>query len=290
MLFLPIFEPNNFDYLLQHSMVTTLFTFPANTFTFDSPSTSLGYISKRQYQAKFKIALILVQNEAAFDKHQIDESFQSDFSKWCLNECPFDFSSTITPPTKQKDTSRNPTLRQFGPFSMNIKNFPTKPPLHPRSTDLCIKLHKYLIQLTSIAKLGPDLVKSLFHLINAPERNTISTNDIIGDPIETSSVIRISKRFRNLCWAPLDRNAGCLFVCCPQFYFDALKKLFYDDSHYEHSNLTPEYILSEWKKFYTKEKLAKLFKWPTKTDKLPYSYALMKNKDVLKQIQFLRIN
>ena len=105
--------------------------------------------------------------------------------------------------------------------------------------------------------------------------------------METSSVIRISKRFRNLCWAPLDRNAGCLFVCCPQFYFDALKKLFYDDSHYEHSNLTPEYILSEWKKFYMKETLAELFKWPTETDKLPYSYALMKNKDVSRSRPFV---
>jgi hypothetical protein len=120
----------------------------------------------------------------------------------------------------------------------------------------------------------------LFHLINAPERNLQSTNAIIGKPLETSTIIPVSKRLKNLCWAPLDRNAGCLFVCCPLFYFDALKKLFYDDTHYEHSNLTQENILSKWKQFYSSNKLTKLFQWPLKTHKLPYSYALMKNKDV----------
>ena len=80
---------------------------------------------------------------------------------------------------------------------MSTDPFPTKPPLHPRATHLIKKLHLYLKQLTSIAKLGPELVKMLFHLINAPERNLQSTNAIIGKPLETSTIIPVSKRLKN---------------------------------------------------------------------------------------------
>ena len=97
--------------------------------------------------------------------------------------------------------------------------------------------------------------------------------------------MKVSKQFRNLCWSPLDRNNGSMFVCCPQFYYLALKKLFYDDNHYTHQNCSTVSILQTWKTFYNKQNLKRYFLWPRgelQSLKLPYAYALMKNKDINK--------
>jgi hypothetical protein len=58
-------------------MVTTLFTFPACTFSFDPPDTSLGYIPIERQFAKFEIALILVQNDRALQEFPFDMLFQT---------------------------------------------------------------------------------------------------------------------------------------------------------------------------------------------------------------------
>ena len=217
-LFLPLYDDCNYKYLLEHHHVSILFTFPENTFPFDSPDATLGY-KKSNHYANFKLNLILVENEAAFQKFPIKPSFQNDFSTWCFNHCNDIPSSTVHLKTKLKKATVHIPIVETRLFSKNISVHENLPDLNTHHVIIANRLYKYLRQLTSITSMGGYVPVRLWTTIKSLQNDTIPTNPL---HITQKRVTETARLLRPLCWSPLDRNNGSMFSCCPQFYFYAL--------------------------------------------------------------------
>jgi hypothetical protein len=274
LLFVPLRKKGeSFKHLLSHSLVHRLFTFPPHSFSFDSPSHSLGF-SARSNSAPFSLGLFLVQNAAAFHQYPIPTNFQTTFSQWCYSNTKNlldtelnlpkqpPITTTINLPSHFKTPHKIPKIKAFTPLPTIEKPF--------------ARLLSCANKSTNLLRLGLHLLPHFWKNLPAPTKQTHYNNP---NPLNSTSVATLSSALHTLCWSPLDRNPGTLFACCPQRYHTALKQLFYDDPHYEHSTLDEKQILVSWQHFHRTQKLKQFFTYK-QADALPYAYALIKNKDI----------
>ena len=278
LLFVPLRKKGeSFEPLLHLPFIHKLFTFPPHTFSFDSPSYSLGSRATSN-AAPLSLGLFLIQNNTAYTSYPLPTTLQSEFSHWCEKHCATLPSTTLCYPKKPPPISYPPlsdlfTLLKHNPTkTTQTQSFPDK-----NKTNLNFKrVIKTTTQNTTLCTAGLHLLPSFWNSLNTITNATQPTNSITTDTVKP-----IANTFKHLCWSPLDRNPGCLFACCPQQYHTALKTLFYDDPHYEHSTLTQEHILQRWKTYHHTHNIKQYFPYKQSTD-LPYAYALIKNKDTKK--------
>lgn len=79
---------------------------------------------------------------------------------------------------------------------------------------------------------------------------------------------------------PIDKNAACALYTCHMYAHEAAEKTFPKDPHYERHIEDNEAILKRWRRTHVHnkwQKFGRFAKW-----KLPYAYALPKNKDLNK--------
>ena len=119
-------------------------------------------------------------------------------------------------------------------------------------------------------------------------------------------IIKLKKTYEGLIFTPLDKNAGCMFLCCPCYYENALRSTFTENKAYCHSQAgcrtpakmrgtnkhekikrTPaNAILDKWERHYDKMNYSKWFRYKKRAasddSKFPTGYLLPKNKDAKK--------
>ena len=99
-------------------------------------------------------------------------------------------------------------------------------------------------------------------------------------------VIKFKRKYKGLVVCPLDKNTGCMFLCCPCYHRQQLQKTYTENKSYSKSKHKPSVILDRWETFYDKHNYSKWFSYPRRKagddSRLPSSYILPKNKDIKK--------
>jgi hypothetical protein len=99
-------------------------------------------------------------------------------------------------------------------------------------------------------------------------------------------IAKFKVKYKGLVVSPLDKNTGCMFLCCPCYHDKHLRKTFTENTSYSTSKHAPIIILDRWETFYDKHNYSKWFNYPRRVagddSSLPTSYVLPKNKDVKK--------
>ena len=99
-------------------------------------------------------------------------------------------------------------------------------------------------------------------------------------------IVMFKRKYKGLVVSPLDKNTGCMFICCPCYHNKHLRTTFTENKSYSKSKHKPTTILDRWETFYDKHNYSKWFNYPRRVagddSPLPVSYVLPKNKDVKK--------
>lgn len=103
--------------------------------------------------------------------------------------------------------------------------------------------------------------------------------------LDDTKLRKLKEKYKHMIFSPLDKNNGCMHMCCPVSYTNAMKIMFKrDEEHYENINTSAEDINKKYRHFYetTTEVLNKVP--DEKFDgNIPYAYVLFKNKDIKKK-------
>ena len=130
----------------------------------------------------------------------------------------------------------------------------------------------------------------------AGEVHVPTSVDVTNDKLPTTHDIRkLKHKYKGLTFSNLDKNGGCMFICCPCYYEQALKATYTDNNSYTHPSMlekgnrvkrTVERVHRRWATFYDKHKYTKWFPYPRVSpgdkSKFPSAYILAKNKDIKK--------
>ena len=99
-------------------------------------------------------------------------------------------------------------------------------------------------------------------------------------------IAKFKNKYKGLVVCPLDKNTGCMFLCCPCYHDTHLRKTFTENASYSKSKNTPSVILDRWERFYDTHNYSKWYQHPRRVagddSPLPVSYILPKNKDIEK--------
>lgn len=99
-------------------------------------------------------------------------------------------------------------------------------------------------------------------------------------------IAKFKKKYKGLVVCPLDKNTGCMFLCCPCYHDAHLRKTFTENASYSKSKNTPSVILDRWERFYDTHNYSRWYQHPRRVagddSPLPVSYILPKNKDIEK--------
>lgn len=97
---------------------------------------------------------------------------------------------------------------------------------------------------------------------------------------------KFKRKYKGLVCCPLDKNTGCMFLCCPCYHEQALRTTYTENKAYSKSAKTALTILDRWETFYDKNNYSKWYNYPTRVEgddsNLPTGYILPKNKDIKK--------
>ena len=106
----------------------------------------------------------------------------------------------------------------------------------------------------------------------------VNQNTCITPPIHALKDLK--KALSDSAVGYLDKNNGLLFVACPVWYWHRNKAMFLDDTRHYHAipELAPT-IMEGFRAFHTKLGLARFHKFDN-TKSVPYSYILVKAKDI----------
>ena len=115
-------------------------------------------------------------------------------------------------------------------------------------------------------------------------RRAPSTRHDHGVP-SLRAIQNIKKKYGDkLIFAPLDKNTGCTFICCPHILKKDMEKTFLlDTEHYEKVDMTLDVLRGKVEKLHASLPIVSKQHWGVSMKAfsgLPYAYTLVKDKDI----------
>jgi hypothetical protein len=270
----PIWDGSNskprWDYtnLFDDKNVHLIGTFPENTFEFEHWKNSMFASSRQAGTTKWPLGLYLVCDDATL------ESF--DWFDWVAASRSFFESNPELPLIPEFPTRKSRSLQ-----------------LPSYILDEVAKVDRVEYPKEAPTKRGGSLVSLLLYLLsqrfNIPIKDVAKfVDDALGDPIDSdvdnSDVIKNLLNFKqntqNCVRTYLDKNGGAGIICCARRHWEHSRKAFWDDPHYERADQNKETLIENMKEQINS--LPKNVKSWKKDADLPYSYILLKNKDLNK--------
>ena len=145
-----------------------------------------------------------------------------------------------------------------------------------------------MVTALKTAGLTANMIQIIKNQIQTLKEKTLDeeTATTLPDYLNEKKLRKLKDKYKHIIFSPLDKNGGCMHMCCPIAYLNAMKKTYRKDKdHYTQLNQEPEDIMKDYRQFYeeTTEQITKVDNMnkfePTN---LPYSYILFKNKDIKK--------
>ena len=144
-----------------------------------------------------------------------------------------------------------------------------------------------LTRQMKVAGLNSTFIKEIKTQINTTLGKSIEKSN--GSPtqknLDETCLRALKAKYKHMIFSPLDKNGGCMHMCCPVAYTNAMKKTFrHDDNHYTQTNLNAERINQKYRHFYEEigSTLSKVHCKKFEEIEVPYAYILFKNKDIKK--------
>ena len=182
----------------------------------------------------------------------------------------------------------NPLIKKC--LHTNAKNIIT-PTDHSITHDVTTAFDNFISDLTAThagafpdnADLQSQVSENLDSFILEDNTKIDSRSSCIPNMHE---IAMFKTKYKGLVVSPLDKNSGCMFLCCPCHHDTHLRKTFTENTSYSKSKHQPTVILDRWETFYDKHNYSKWYNYPRRVagddSSLPVSYVLPKNKDVKK--------